>query len=75
MKSKADFEREVTLFDILDTILDKGIVIQGDLVVSLAEVDLIYVNVSVLITNVENMQKHRASIGHQLQLPKSKITE
>lgn len=53
-------EREVTLFELLDRILDKGVVIAGDLVVSVADIDLIYLGLKVILTSVETMEEHKA---------------
>ena len=46
-------EHDVSLLDILDHVLNRGVVIQGSLVISLSGVDLIYVGVSVVLTSVE----------------------
>ncbi len=50
--------QEVTLLELLDRLLDKGVVISGDLVISVANVDLIYVGLRVLISSVETLNKH-----------------
>ena len=47
--------REVTLFEVLDRILDKGIVIKGDLIISVADVNLIYVGLQAVITSVDRI--------------------
>lgn len=49
--------RDVTLLEILDRVLDKGVVISGDLVISVADVDLVYVGLRVLISSVETMTR------------------
>ncbi|MES9683041.1 gas vesicle protein [Gottfriedia acidiceleris] len=54
MNSKND---NITLLDILDGVLDKGVVISGDLILSIANIDLVYVNICLLVTAVENFQK------------------
>jgi len=54
MNSKKD---NITLLDILDGVLDKGVVISGDLILSIADIDLVYVNICLLVTAVENIQK------------------
>ncbi|WP_165346922.1 gas vesicle protein [Gottfriedia acidiceleris] len=54
MNSKND---NITLLDILDGVLDKGVVISGDLILSIADIDLVYVNICLLVTAVENIQK------------------
>lgn len=53
--------KDVTLLEILDRVLDKGVVISGDLVISLAEVDLIYVGLKVLVSSVETMERLRGA--------------
>ena len=44
---------EVALVDILDHVLNSGVVLHGSLMISLAGVDLIYVGLNVLLTSVE----------------------
>lgn len=53
-------EREVTLLDLLDRILDKGVVICGDITLSVANVDLIYLGLRLLLTSVDNLEAMRA---------------
>jgi hypothetical protein len=49
---------EPTLLDILDHVLNSGVVIQGSLVISLAKVDLVYIGLNVVLTSVETALKH-----------------
>lgn len=58
MANSAMREQEVTLFELLDRILNKGVVIAGDLVISVADVDLIYLGLKIILTSVETMEKH-----------------
>ena len=51
--------KDVTLLEILDRVLNKGVVISGDIVISVADVDLIYVGLRVLLSSVETMEKLR----------------
>lgn len=60
MSNSAIREREVSLLELLDRILDKGVVIAGDLVISVADIDLIYLGLKVILTSVETMEKHTA---------------
>ncbi len=46
-------EDEVSLLDILDHVLNAGVVIHGSLVISLAGVDLVYLGLNVVLTSVE----------------------
>ena len=56
MKSK-----EVTLLEILDRVLNKGVVVSGDIVISVADVDLIYLGLKVLLSSVETMEQFRGA--------------
>ena len=51
--SGTDSEQEVSLLEILDHILNSGVVIQGSIVISIGGVDLIYVGLNVVLTSVE----------------------
>jgi gas vesicle structural protein len=51
-------DEEPTLLDILDHVLNSGVVIQGSLVISLARVDLVYIGLNVVLTSVETALKH-----------------
>lgn len=53
--------KRITLVEILDRALNKGIVISGDLVISVADIDLIYLGVKVLLSSVETMEAMRES--------------
>jgi len=58
MSNNVVSNQEVTLLELLDRLLDKGVVIVGDLVISVANVNLIYVGLRVLISSVETLNKH-----------------
>ncbi|OCA82460.1 gas vesicle protein GvpS [Bacillus sp. FJAT-27225] len=47
--------KEIALIDILDVILDKGVAIKADLVISIAGVDLVYLDLRLLIASVESL--------------------
>jgi hypothetical protein len=53
--------KDITLCEVLDRILDKGVVISGDLVISLADIDLIYVGLKVLVSSIETMERLRGA--------------
>jgi hypothetical protein len=46
-------EDEVSLLEILDHVLNSGVVIHGSLVISLAGVDLVYLGLNIVLTSVE----------------------
>ncbi len=51
--------REVGLLEVLDRVLNKGVVISGDLTISVADVDLIFVGLRVILSSVETMERAR----------------
>jgi hypothetical protein len=46
-------EADISLLEILDHVLNAGVVIHGSLVISLAGVDLVYLGLNVVLTSVE----------------------
>ncbi len=46
---------EVTLLDLLDRVIDEGVVLAGDVTLSVADVDLVYLGLRVLLAPVERM--------------------
>ena len=55
-----DINKEITILDVLDRVLTKGVVITGDVVISVADIDLIYLGLRVLLSSVETMEKMKA---------------
>ncbi len=52
--------KEITILDVLDRVLTKGVVITGDIVISVADIDLVYLGLRVLLSSVETMEKRRS---------------
>lgn len=54
----SDFQDdELSLFEILDHVLGKGIVIAGEITISVANVDLLYLGVNVLAGSIDTIQR------------------
>ena len=53
-------ERDVTLCEVLDRVLNKGVVITGEVVVSVAGIDLLYVALNVVATSVQTALNEKA---------------
>jgi hypothetical protein len=60
----------VTLVDVLDRILDKGVVIIGDITISLCDVELLSIKIKLLIASVERAQKMGVDFGWATSQPK-----
>jgi gas vesicle structural protein len=54
-----DQSKEITILELLDRVLNKGVVIVGDVVISVADIDLVYLGVKLLLSSVETMQEKR----------------
>jgi len=52
-------EHEVTLVELVDRVLNKGVVLTGDIMLSVAGVDLVYVGLRVLLTSVSALEESR----------------
>lgn len=46
---------DLTLLDTLDHLLDRGVVIAGEAVISIGDVDLLYLGLNVVLANVDTM--------------------
>jgi hypothetical protein len=55
--------REVALLELLDRVVDHGVVIAGDITISVADVDLIYLGLRVMLTSVERAEELRTGHG------------
>jgi hypothetical protein len=55
--SRALRDRDVSLLDLVDRLLDGGVVIHGDITLAVADVDLVYVGLRALISSVETIER------------------
>jgi len=51
-------ERDVTFIDLLDGVLDKGLVIRADIIISLAGIPLVGINLGAAIAGMETMVRY-----------------
>ena len=49
----AEQDQEITLLETLDHLLDRGVVIAGEAVISIGDVDLLYLGLNVVLANVD----------------------
>ena len=54
---QVDLQRQVTLLDLLDRLLEKGVVLRGQLVLAIAEVDLVKLDLTVLLGAVDTWER------------------
>ena len=56
-------QHEVTLLELVDRVLNKGVVVSGDITLSVADVDLVYVGLRVLLASVGTIERLEADRG------------
>jgi hypothetical protein len=52
-------DHEVTLLEVLDRVLNRGVVVTGDVTISVADIDLVYLHLRVLLSSVETAMRMR----------------
>ncbi|KKS38464.1 MAG: Gas vesicle protein GvpK [Parcubacteria group bacterium GW2011_GWA2_42_14] len=52
--------RKVTLIDALDRVIDKGAYVDGEIVLRVADVDLVFIGLRLIITSISNAERLRA---------------
>ena len=57
MKRDLPLEQRVTLIELVDRVLNQGVVIAGDVTLSVAGVDLVYVGLRVLLASVGTLER------------------
>ena len=51
----------ISLCETLDRVLNKGVVVAGEIVISVADIDLIYLGLHLVLTSVETANRARAA--------------
>ncbi len=67
-----DIERNVTLIDAVDKVIEKGAVINGEVVISVADVDLVFLGLRIMLCSVskaEEISGQRYSCSSELPTP------
>ena len=50
-------ERDLSLLETLDHLLDRGVVIAGEATISVADVDLLYLGLNIVLANVDALTR------------------
>ena len=57
----AQEQEKISLCDALDRIINKGVMLHGEITISVANVDLISLGVRLILSNVENREQSNTS--------------
>ena len=56
---------DLAVLDLLDRIIDQGVILAGDVTISVADVDLIYLGLRVLLAPVERLPELMRGAGEE----------
>lgn len=56
-----DDDDELAFSDLLNRVLDRGLVISGQVIISVADIDLVYVDLQLLVSAMETIVRRNAS--------------
>jgi len=62
-------EQHVSLCETLDRVLNKGVVVVGEVVISVADIDLIYLGLQLVLTSVETANQGSGPRGTPRRRP------
>ena len=54
-------EEHISLCETLDRVLNKGVVVLGEVVISVADIDLIYLGLQLVLTSVETARQMKST--------------
>lgn len=63
-----DASQNVTVLELLDRVLNKGVVIAGDITISVADIDLLYIGAKLLLSSVDTMEQHKKKYLEVLEI-------
>ncbi len=66
-----DQSKDITILELLDRVLNKGVILTGDIVISVADVDLVYLGVKLMLSSVETMEQLKS--GKAIKEIKEKV--
>jgi len=50
-------QKEISLAEVLDRVLHKGAVVVGELTISVADIDLLYLGINLILTSVDTVER------------------
>ena len=56
-------DQQLVLGDLLNSVLDKGVVISGQVTISIADIDLLMLDLRLLLSSVQTALEHQALRG------------
>ncbi|WP_372609671.1 gas vesicle protein [Halomonas sp.] len=63
MNKPVNYSDSMSLCETLDRVLNKGVVVAGEIVISVADIDLIYLGLTLTLTSVETAEQLKLTMG------------
>jgi hypothetical protein len=67
VERRRPLEQQITLLELVDRVLNKGVVLSGDITLSVADVDLVYVGLRVLLVSVGALEELQARSAEEAE--------
>ena len=67
-------EDHVSLCEVLDRVLNKGVVVAGEVVISVADIDLVYLGLHLILTSVETARRGKSGAAKAAALHAESLT-
>ena len=61
-----DDRERVSLCEVLDRVLHKGVVVAGDVTISVADIDLIYLGLRIMLSSIETARRGSSRVAVEL---------
>jgi len=62
MTTAVSSRRDIALIDLVDRLLDGGVVLTGDITLAVADIDLVYVGLRALISSVAAAERNQVTL-------------
>lgn len=65
----------IRLVELVDRVLDRGVVLRGDVTISVAGIDLVYLELRLLLSGIEALHAHALAAGERDRLDEGRSDE
>ncbi len=66
---EADEDEHVSLCEVLDRVLNKGVVLKGEIVITVADIELLYLGVELLLCSVDKARRVGVRMPRDMTVP------
>ncbi|HWS87231.1 MAG TPA: gas vesicle protein GvpJ [Pyrinomonadaceae bacterium] len=74
LELELDEDEELSLLETLDHVLDRGLVIAGEVTIAVADVDLVYLGLNLFLGSVETVDRVLGERERRVELLRGRVT-